>query len=220
MGLRRRLGRNNEQPGDGSGRPRRPRDPQGRWLYRTVRGLRPDRNPLRRTTDRLETCLLAGLLVAAAAGAPFAAQAASHAAYLSALHTQQEQRATTHRVQAVLTQAATGVDGYSAAVPAQASWTSPTGVRRSGEVPAEPGSAAGTTVTVWTDGNGDLAGPPLTTSEVAGQADAAMAGAIAGVVAVFAASAGITRQVLYRRRMAAWEADWLATAPTWNRQRW
>src|ERR1700753_1798194 len=38
----------------------------GPWLGRQVRGLRPDRNPLRRGTDRLETCLLAGLLAAAA----------------------------------------------------------------------------------------------------------------------------------------------------------
>ena len=50
---------------------------------RVLRGLWPDRNPLRRTTDRVETCLLAGLFVAAAAGAPFAAQAASHAEYAS-----------------------------------------------------------------------------------------------------------------------------------------
>lgn len=220
MGLRRRQGRNNEQPGQGAGRPRPPRDPQGRWLNRTVRGLRPDRNPLRRGTDRFETCLLAGLFVAAAAGAPFAAEVTSHAAYLSALHAQQEQRATTHQVQAVLTEAATGVDGYNAAVPAEANWTSPAGLPRSGEVPAEPGSPAGTAVTVWTDANGNLAGPPLTDGEVAGQADAAMAGAIAGVIATYAASAGVIRQVLYRRRMAAWEADWLATARTWNRQSW
>ena len=28
------------------------------------------------------------------------------------------------------------------------------------------------------------------------------------------------RQLLNRRRMAAWEADWIVTAPAWNRQRW
>jgi hypothetical protein len=93
-------------------------------------------------------------------------------------------------------------------------------VRRSGAVPAKPGSSTGTTVTVWTYANGYLASPPLTTAEVAGQADAAMAGAIAGVGIVCVAGAGAIRQVVNRRRMAAWDADWLATAQTWNRQKW
>ena len=50
----------------------------GRWLH----GVRPDRNPLRRTSDRVETYLLAGLFAALAAAAPFAAQSASHAEWL------------------------------------------------------------------------------------------------------------------------------------------
>jgi hypothetical protein len=196
------------------------RDPQGR-LHRAVRGLRPDRNPLRRTTDRLETYLLAGLFIAAAAGAPVAAEAASHAAYTGALHAQQEQLATRHQVPAVLTTVAQGISGYSLStdVPAQAAWTVG-GVHRSGQVPAPPGSPAGTVVTVWTDGSGNLVSPPLTAGEVAGQADMSMVGAIVGVGIVYLAGTAATRRVLNRRRMAAWEADWLATAGTWNRQRW
>jgi hypothetical protein len=45
---------------------------QGRWLCRVVRGARPDQNPLRRGTDRLEAYLLAGLFATAAAAAPLA----------------------------------------------------------------------------------------------------------------------------------------------------
>ena len=67
-----------------------------------MRGAWPDRNPLRRRTDRLETCLLAGLFVAAAAGAPFAAQAAGHASYADAAHARQAQLAARHEVTAVL----------------------------------------------------------------------------------------------------------------------
>jgi hypothetical protein len=196
---------------------------QGLWLHRTVRGAWPDRNPLRRGTDRLETCLLVGLFVAAAAGAPFAAQAASHASYVDALHARQEQLATRHQVGAVLTQAADPVSGYalSTSVLTKATWTSVTGVRRSGEVPAEPGSPKGTTVTVWTDdGSGYLDSPPLTVTEAAGQADAAMVGAITGTAIAYVAGTGAIRQLLNRRRMAAWEADWLTTAQTWNHQSW
>jgi len=196
---------------------------QQRWLYRAVRGARPDRNPLRRRTDRVETFLLAGLFVAAAAATPFAAQAASRAADTTALHARQEQLATTHQVPATLTQAAGADTEYtlSTDVLAQATWTSLGGVRRSGEVPAAPGSPAGTVVSVWTDDDsGYLASPPLTAAEAAGQADTAMIGAIAGIAVASLGGAAAIRLVLNQRRMAAWDADWLATAQVWNRQSW
>jgi len=220
MGLGRRFWRAVTKPGRESWRASRA---HGRWLHRQVRGLRPDGNPLRRTTDRVETYLLAGLFVAAATGAPFAAQAASHAAYAGALRAQQEQLATRHQVTAVLTKSAgTTVSGYalSAYVPAEASWASVTGVPRSGEILAQAGSRRGTSVTVWTDQNGSLVSPPLATAQVVGQGQAAAIGAVAGVVVVFLTGAGFARYVLYRRRMAAWEADWQVTAPTWNHQSW
>jgi hypothetical protein len=196
---------------------------QGRWLCRALRGARPDRNPLRRGTDRLETYLMVGLIAAAVAGTPFAAEAASHASYVNALQVRQEQLASRHQVPAVLSQDADPVTGYAFSVDVltPASWTSVDGVHRSGQVPAPPGSAAGTSVPVWTDNSsGYLDSPPLTLAEVASQADAAMVGAIAGVAVVALGGAGAIRQLLNRRRMTAWENDWAATAPGWNRQRW
>jgi hypothetical protein len=193
------------------------------WLSRAIRGARLDRNPLRRGIDRVETCLLAGLFVALAAGAPVAMRAASHAAYTQALHARQEQLATRHEVWAVLTSAAPPVSGYSlsASVLTEATWTSVAGVHRSGLVPAEPDSRKGTAVTVWADdSSGYLVSPPLTTAEAAGQADAAMVGAIVGTGLLYLAGAGVIVHWVNRRRMAAWEADWQATAPAWNRQRW
>jgi hypothetical protein len=201
---------------------RRSQSVQCCWPLRAIRGARPDRNPLRRGIDRLETCLLVGLLVALAAATPFAARLVGHASYLSALHARQEQLVTRHEVRAVLTDDASQVSGYSlsAYVLTQASWTSAGGVPRSGDVPAEPGSAKGTAVTVWTDDNGYLASPPLALSEVTSQADAATIGVIVAAGVLYICGAAAIRQVLYRRRMAAWDADWVATAPTWNRQRW
>jgi len=101
-----------------------------------------------------------------------------------------------------------------------ATWTSVTGVPRSGEVPAEPQSHKGTSVTVWTDRNGYLDSPPLDVSEAASQADAATAGVIIAGGVVYITGAAVIRQLLNRRRMAAWDADWVTTAPTWNRQSW
>jgi hypothetical protein len=195
---------------------------QGCWLLRSIRGARPDRNALRRGTDRLETCLLVGLFVVLAAVTPFAARLAGHASYVSGLHVRQEQLAARHQVQAILTADAGPVSGYSlsAYVLTQATWTSVAGVRSSGEVPAESGSPKGTLVTVWSDANGDLDSPPLAVSEVASQADAATVGVIVGAGVVYIVVAAATRQLLNRRRMAAWDADWLATAQAWNRQSW
>jgi hypothetical protein len=193
------------------------------WLSRQVRGIRPDRNPLRRRTDRLETCLLAALFTAAAASAPSLVELASHAAGQGALHMRQEQLAAYHPVTAHLMQAAGGAGGgyaFSAAVPASATWTSPTGAHRSGVVPVTAGSPKGTPVKVWTDSAGNLTMQPLTMAEVANEADAAGLGAAAGLVIVTVAGAAGIRQVLFRRRMADWAADWAVTARTWNRQSW
>ena len=49
-----------------------------------LRGLWPDRNPLRWTIDRIEAVVVGGLVVAFLAGAPLAAVADGHAAYGSA----------------------------------------------------------------------------------------------------------------------------------------
>jgi len=193
------------------------------WYRRVLRGLWPDRNPLRRTTDRVETCLLAGLFVAAAAAAPFAAQAASHAEYASALHAEQVQVASTYQVRAVLTQPAGGaINGYtvSALAPAQAAWTSVTGATQSGQVLAPDGSPKGSTVTVWTDAAGDLTSPPMQPSQVSDQS--ALAAVVAVVAVVLACLCGvvIARYAANKRRMAAWDADWIVSSRAWNRQRW
>ena len=192
------------------------------WLFRAVRGGRCDRNPLRRRTDYLETCLLAALFVATAAGAPFAAQAAGHAWDADATQTRQAQLATRHEVTAVLAQSAKLVGEYtlSSQVPTLASWKSAGGTLRAGDVPALPGSPSGTLVTVWTDANGYLVSPPLTVTQVADQANAARVAAVGGIIVGYMATTLAIRQLLNRRRMAAWDADWVATARVWNRQSW
>jgi hypothetical protein len=197
--------------------------PRGWWMSRVIRGARLDRNPLRRGIDRLETCLLALLFIALAVGAPFAVRAASNAAYVGALQARQQEMVTRHQVQATLSSDAAAPSGYGlpAYVLVPATWTSLVGVHRSGDVPALPGSPKGTPVTVWVDDStGYLDGPPLTVSEAASQADAIMVGVIvaSGIAAVCGAAA--IRQLVNCRRMAAWEADWVTTAPAWNRQRW
>jgi hypothetical protein len=200
----------------------RARNTQARWPGRLVRGLRPDRNPLRRRSDRVETYLLAGLFVATAAGAPFAAQAASQAAYSGALRAEQTQLATRHQVRAVLTQTAGSNGAYtlSAEVPVPATWTSATGVRRTGMILALEGTPKGSQVSLWADNQGNIVSPPLLPAQVAGQGDVAALGTSVGIAVLYLCEAGIVRYVVNRRRMAAWETDWAVTAQVWNRQRW
>jgi hypothetical protein len=68
---------------------------------RAVRGVWPDRNPLRRTLERVEAAILAGLAVAFLAGAPAAAVSAAHLAAAIGARTAQAQRSW-HQVPAVL----------------------------------------------------------------------------------------------------------------------
>jgi len=196
---------------------------EGRWYRRVLRGLRLDRNPLRRTTDRVETCLLAGLFVAAAAAAPFAAAAASHVAYANGLRAEHAQVASGHQVPAVLTQPAAGaINGYTvmSLVPVQAVWTSVTGVRQSGQVLAPADSPKGVSVTVWTDAAGGLISPPLQPSQVSEQSQLAAIGAVGAVAVGWLCATALAHYVLNKRRMAAWDADWIVTSRAWNRQRW
>ena len=205
-----------------TGRFRRAGNMREHWYRRLVRGFLPDRNPLRRACDRVETFLLAGLFAAAVVAAPFAAQAASHAAYAGATRAQQAQQAARHQVPAVLTQAADStVSGYlGSLIPVRATWTSVTGVKHAGQIMATAGSAKGSTVIVWTDAAGNLTNPPLQPSQVSGQGYMAAIGAVVGVGVVYLCATVIVRHVLNRRRMAAWAADWAVTARVWNRQRW
>jgi len=202
-------------------RPGQLRTTRWRWYRRVLRGMRPDRNPLRRATDRLEAYLLAGLFVVAAAGAPFAAQAASQAAFTGALRVQHEQVAAWHQVRAVLLQTpGAAVGAMNTVVPALATWTSASGIRRTGEIIVLTGTPRGSSVPVWTDAAGDLTGAPLTPAQVADRADTAAIGAIAGVGVLYLSAAVAARRVLTRRRIAAWHADWEVTARMWSRQSW
>ena len=47
-----------------------------------------------------------------------------------------------------------------------------------------------------------------------------MVGTIAGTGLVYVVGSWAILRLLNRRKMAAWEADWLASARRWNRQRW
>jgi hypothetical protein len=188
------------------------------WAARAARGLWPDRNPLRRTIDRAEAAVVAGLAVAFLAGVPLAAAAAGHYAYSYASRTAAAQRAAWHRVPAkLLTTVPASSYGDQATVPAR--WTAPGGRRRTGMIPAPVAAPAGGTVMVWVDEAGRPTLPPLRPSLIRGQVVLAslFASVVFGMIVVCAGL--LVHVALDRRRLAAWDAKWRATGPQWTRQR-
>ncbi len=185
---------------------------------RAVRGLWPDRNPLRRTIDRVEAVVAGGLVAAFMAGAPLAAVAAGHAAYSIGSRTAYAQQAAWRQVPAVLlaTAPAAGYRQYQVTV--QAGWTAPDGTRHTGTVLAPPGTKAGCTVMVWADTAGRLTGgPPLQLSQVRGQAALVTMLTPLALGFILLCTGLMAHAVLGRRRLAAWDGDWQATEPQWTK---
>lgn len=183
---------------------------------RVVGGLWPDRNPLRRSVDRVEAVVVAGLAVAFLAGAPVAAVAAGHVAYSIGSRTASAQQAAWHLAPAVLLAAVPAAGYDDNQVPA--SWTAPDGTRHTGPVPAPPGAKAGRTVMVWMGADGQLTGTPLQFSQVWGLMVLAigLAPLVIGVIVLCVGQ--LAHLVLDRRRLAAWDAGWRATEPLWTRR--
>jgi hypothetical protein len=192
-----------------------------RWLW--LRGLWPDHNPLRRTSDRVEAVIVATALIMFLIGAPLVAMFAGRWAAAAAHRVQRDQQASWHQVTAVLlANANPTVDiGYGGVDTSEvrARWTTPDGAIRTGNVPARVGARAGSTVRIWVDRSGAVTGPPLRQEQATGQAVLATAVApfVLGTVLICATSLAL--QVLDRRRLAAWDADWQATGPRWNTHR-
>ena len=136
-----------------------PHLPRGLWL----RGLWPDRNPLRRTSDRLAAAIVGMSLLAFLVGAPIATLAAGRWAGAAALQVARSQHTSWRQVPAVLLANAPGsVDvGYGGvSLPeVRARWTAPDGTARRGYVEAASGTRAGSTVLIWVNQAG-LHRPP------------------------------------------------------------
>jgi hypothetical protein len=184
---------------------------------RAVRGLWPDRNPLRRSLDRAEAAVVGGLVVIFLAGAPLAALTAGHTVYRSWSRTAHAQQVAGHRVPAVLLAAVPRSGSGNGQVPAW--WTAPDGTRRTGDVPAPAGTRAGSTIMVWVDEAGRLTGRPLQRWEVQNQAALAAMLAPIAVGLVVLGIGQLAHGWLRRRRLAAWDADWRATEPQWTGRR-
>jgi hypothetical protein len=193
-----------------------PRPRGGLWL----RGLWPDRNPLRRASDRMAAAIVAATLLAFLVGAPLAALAAGRWAQAAALQVARSQYTSWRQVPAVVLPGAPGtVDiGYGGvSLPdVLARWTAPDGASRRGYVAAPSGSRPGATVRIWVDQAGRLTGPPLRADQVSGQGLLAMVIAPFALGGILLCAGALGIQAVDRRRLAAWDAEWGVTGPRWT----
>jgi hypothetical protein len=193
------------------------------WLARLLRGWRLDRNPLRRGSDRTETVVLGALFAVFVAAVPFAAHAAGSWAYATYAREAQAQRAALRQIPATLLQTPSKVISYPGAgvipLAVDARWRAPDGQMKTGLLFAPLGATAGSTVLVWADHAGRLADPPLGRVQLATRAQLAGEAAVGALAIMLAVVGWLARRSLDRRRMAAWDAEWLATGPRWTPRR-
>jgi hypothetical protein len=88
-----------------------------------------------------------------------------------------------------------------------------------GQVLVPVAAAAGSTIMVWTNQAGQLTAPPLDAGQVASRAGLSKVLAVAGLAVMLIVVGRLVHVVLNRRRLAAWEADWLANGPRWSPRR-
>ncbi|MFR9799080.1 hypothetical protein ACL02U_24785 [Streptomyces sp. MS06] len=185
-----------------------------------VRGWRWRSNSLRRRSDRVEAWIVLLVWIAALLGAPAAGAAAATAVGddLAA------RRAASRPVAAVLTQDAGSTPALATGGTSQGKvwsevrWTAPDGAVHTGLAKAEPGSPAGTRVTVWTDAGGALVRNPPSALEA--QSQSVLIGAAAAITAATAAAAAgrLARAGLDRRRLREWGAEWARVGPRWRKE--
>ena len=174
-------------------------------VARVLRGLWPDHNPLRRSSDRAEAGMLAALIIAFAVGAPLIALLAGRLTLSATFTTVQARHAGWRQVPAVLLADAPQAASFDPPVPA--TWTAPNGVAHTGVVYPRPGARAGTTISIWVNASGVQQKRPLAPPQAAAQGDliAVIAGTLWGLVLLTAGILG--RSLIDARRMAAWDAD-------------
>jgi hypothetical protein len=189
-------------------------------LGRALRVLWPDRNPLRRATDRVEAALVAMVLAVFLACAPLLGVAAWHWAHAAAQRAARDQRSTSQQVSAVLMQSAPppvlAAIGSSSVAEVRAQWIVPGGAVHTGDIAVPGGTKAGNRVMIWIDTVGRLTGPPLSPAQVTSQAAQAAVGAAATLALVLAGVLLFARRALNRRRLAAWHDGWSAFGPRWT----
>jgi hypothetical protein len=178
----------------------------------------PEDNPLQRHVDRIESAIVACLVVAFVVAAPLLCIAAVRVAGAAAVR---EQRAESgwRQVPAVLLQSAGAgqvQDGELDTSWVSARWLAPDGAPRHGLVAVALNAERGQRMTVWVTPDGQLTRPRLTSAQVLQwEATGAILAPI-GLAALLVVAGCAVRVLANRRRMAGWTRAWAAAGPRWS----
>jgi hypothetical protein len=195
--------------------------PRAQWLPLRMARLFLRPNELRRSSDRLEAVVVAGL---AAAFAVTVVLTALLAAYV--YHAEQAAAPTGQRLASAVLAPPGAFDrgnSYSHQATAWATWRLSDGAARSGTLtsataPGLYGEPSGATVPVWLDAAGDPVPPPEGAFDWAVNAVLAGLAVLVAVAAVLASCYLLCRRALDRYRLAGWGSAWAVTGPRWTRR--
>ncbi len=182
------------------------------------------RSPLRRRTDRIEAWITALLLAIFLVGAPAAwvtaGQWVQHQGRLEQIAQQ-----SWHQVPAVLLKTAPALPNFDLRtswnyeVMTLARWFGPGGRHLAGQVPATPGTLAGTTVPVWVNAAGQETVQPLLRGELIKRELGAEVVAPFALAILLLFVGLVVRWLMDRRRLAGWETNWAFVGPRWSKHR-
>ena len=188
-------------------------------MLRLRRQLGLDRNPLRRRTDKIAACLAVVLVAVFLIGALMVSVVA--VSWVGRAAAAEQRAARSWRLVPAVVQRAAPAPAASQLngntwIPAR--WTAPDGQARAGQIPVTVAVAAGQTVRLWVNEAGTPTGPPPNRGAVVVDAVATAAFALVVLASVLLCLARTGLWVLYRRRLAAWEAAWATVGPQWTRR--
>ena len=196
----------------------------GTFRAQWARCLGLDRNPLRRTVDRVETFVRLTVLILLLAGVPAGLFVAGRISDQVFLQQARAQRSSDRQVTAVLTQPAPTVgtvDPYSSVQTtwANAQWMAPNGTAHSGQVLVAAGAPRGATARVWINAAGAITDPPVGHRDV--MAEVAVTVMVTGItlILLLLGAEALAVRSLDHRRFSAWDAEWRATGPQWTDHR-
>jgi hypothetical protein len=185
---------------------------------RLVRIVACNDNPLRRPVDRIQSSIVAGLVIAFIVAAPLLSILGVQVTDAAAVR-EQRAEAKWQPVTAVLQEsAAAGQVADDGAFDSwvTASWEMPGGVKRSGLVAVDLNARKGQRMTVWVTPAGQLTRPKLTRAQVLEwEATVAIVTPI-GLAVLLVVAGGVIRVAANRRRMAGWTRAWAASGPRWS----
>jgi hypothetical protein len=193
---------------------------------RAISGLwRWRHNPLRRTTDLVESWTALAALLLVLVVAPVIGSLAGTAAQGALQQSVRDQRQTRHQVTATVVkelnrlapdpETSPGLDARSRVL---ADWTAPDGTRRHGPVSTSlKAPKPGETFTLWTDAHGTTVPRPLDPATATAHAVLAGFGAALLTVGLVEAVRRLILWRLVRRRYAQWDRAWERVGPDWGR---